>query len=181
MVRLGRRGRSPPRGGAIRLGFRLGLEGFGAHSWELTGSASRTPADPDPTRLHDDESSNKPFPTLPHELQHRLGKILARPCRKAKEEDPFGRPAARVDQLAEVFVFRQDDPSLTDRKVHHPFVLCPRREFRNGDNVMTSRAQGADHGEVATLVGQESHQASRRVSPEGLMMTVSSCARVSAA
>ena len=120
-------------------------------------SASWHPTDPNPAGLDDDEAPGEPLPLPPHELQYGFGKARPRCRRKPKEKNTAGGLSVGIDQLAEVFVFGQQDAFLLNRQVDHGLVLCLPGQLSNGHNIVSSSTQGTDHCKVAAFVGQETH------------------------
>jgi len=60
--------------------------------------------------------------------------------------------------LSEVLVFRQHDPTLGLGSGDHVAIGQPRPVFGNRSNIVTGRPQRPNHGKVAALIGEESHQ-----------------------
>ena len=62
-----------------------------------------------------------------------------------------------VDKLAEILIFRQKYPMLTEGDVHDYAIVRTRRDFCHGKHVMADSPERSNHREVATLVGEELH------------------------
>lgn len=62
-----------------------------------------------------------------------------------------------VDELAEILIFRQKYPMLTEGYVHDYAIVRTRRDFCHGKHVMADSPERSNHREVATLVGEEMH------------------------
>jgi hypothetical protein len=116
-------------------------------------SSSWGSTDPNPTGLDDDEAPDESFPPPPHQFQYGFAKARPRCRRKPKEKDSPGGPSVGIDQLAEVFVFGQQDAFLLDRQVYHGLVLCLPGHLSNGHNIVSGGTQGTDHCKVTAFVG----------------------------
>jgi hypothetical protein len=74
------------------------------------------------------------------------------------DQDHPGRVHVRGEyKPAEVFVLRQQDPTLHQRNLHQVFVDGTLLKLTYRKHVMTVSAQGANHREIAAFVRQKSH------------------------
>ena len=65
--------------------------------------------------------------------------------------------AGRERELSKILVLRQDNPALRPGSGDHVAICQPRLFFGNRCNVVTGLPQRSNHGEVAALIGEESH------------------------
>jgi len=81
----------------------------------------------------------------------------AGPSRKSQQDATDGPAAGRERELSKVLVLRQDNPALRLSSGDHVAICQPRLFFGNRCNVVTGLPQRSNHGEVAALIGEESH------------------------
>ncbi len=62
-----------------------------------------------------------------------------------------------ADELAEIFIFRQENALLAKRQVHDQRIIVSRRQFCDRKHSMADGTKRSNDGEVATLVGEKAH------------------------
>lgn len=86
----------------------------------------------------------------------------------------------RIDQPAEILIFRQEDPIFGNRQAYHPLIISPRLCLPDLQHIISGLKQGLTQRSVTALIREKSHAGGPQ---EAFleMITVSSCAIVSAA
>jgi hypothetical protein len=98
--------------------------------------------------------------SLPYHFNYRVSKISAGARGKPNEDNPTGSPQARIDQLTEVFILRDQKSIVANRPLSDTVIVFAWRHFRNSDYIVTRRTKRAHHREVATFIGEKAHRLS---------------------
>jgi hypothetical protein len=118
--------------------------------------------------LDDDKASEELFALIGDEPDNIVGDDASDGSGVAEEEDTVGTVATSEDEFSEVLVFRQQDAFFAQGEAEDVWVASAGGEFGDGENLMAGGPEGADDGEVATLIGEEAHGGRLRGSNEAL-------------
>jgi hypothetical protein len=92
------------------------------------------------------------FASLLYHLQQTLNNALPGGHWIAKEYNTCRLLAAGEDQLAEVLVFRKEQPIPLERQPYNVRIIGPGRQLGNQLHVMPGIAQGTRESDIAALV-----------------------------
>ena len=115
-------------------------------------SALRPSTDSHPSRFHYYEGILQPDAQLSCRFHYRRGLGAACTTMELYEDNACGLVPARVHQLAEVAVLRDEHTPFAQRPLHHSFVDRTFGNFGNREHVVVSLAQCKDYGSRAALV-----------------------------
>ncbi len=68
------------------------------------------------------------------------------------------RAYSSVDELAEVFILGEQNPSVVQRELQHLVISNAWRDFSDGRDIAPRGAQSSHDGEVAAFIGDETHR-----------------------
>jgi hypothetical protein len=98
--------------------------------------------------------------SLPYHFNYGVSKI--RPCAgwKPNEDNPTVSPQACIDQLAEIFILRDQKSIVVNRPLPDIVIVFAWRHLRDCDYIVTRGTKRAHHREVATFIGEKAHRLS---------------------
>jgi len=112
---------------------------------------------PSPAGFGGHEAAKQSLTEILDELDDVGSERSAGPSRKPQQDATDGPAAGRERELSEVLVLCQDNPVLRLGSGDHVPICQPGLFFGNRCNVVTGRPQRSNDGEVAALIGEESH------------------------
>ncbi len=108
--------------------------------------------------LNDNKAAHEFPPALLHKVHHGLHETPPGIPGETHQNDAIRVGVAHEDQPAEVFVLRQKNALLVVRTRNHLSVIRSGSPLADSGDIVACRSQGANDGEVATLIGQEANR-----------------------
>jgi len=133
-----------------------GAQGAQAHLTSFsdgTESGLRSPGDANFSGFEDCETALQPLPQLFYRFYY--GQRFHRPGSRVKPYIDHARGACtvRINQFAEIAIFRDQHTILTRGTVHHLVVGRARCNLTNSEDIMTGLTQGSDYRPCAAFIG----------------------------